>query len=106
MINDIQYLLGSNYVCLSFKLKCYSFRCKSRPKFNLRHADLNRMRELLDNIDWNHNLTPLFTIEAWEYFTMRYSDILHQFIPLTNQRNKINIYMSFDALFASKKSEE
>ena len=26
---------------------------------------------------------------------MHYSDILHQFIPLTNQRN---IYMSFDAL--------
>ena len=75
MMNDIQYLLGlgcSDHVCLSFKLKCYSLQrsCKPRPKYNLRHANFNRMRELLGNIDWHQYLNPLSTIEAWEYFPM------------------------------------
>ena len=56
MINDIQYLPGlgcSDHVCLSFKFMCYSLQrpCESRPRYNLRHADFNKMRELLNEID-------------------------------------------------------
>ena len=100
MMNDIQYLPGlgcSDHVCLSFKLKCYSSQrsCKPRPNCVMRIS--TGCLNYLAIFDWHQNLTPLSTIEAWEYFTM-FNDILHQCIPLTNQCKKKNIYMSSDAL--------
>ena len=56
------------------------------------------MRELLNEIDWHHNLTPLSILEAWEFFTAHFNDILHQCVPLIKQRKKKNIYMSSNAL--------
>jgi len=52
MIDEVHYLpgLGCNgQVCLSFKFMCYSLHVSSnnRPKYDLYHADFEKMRELL-----------------------------------------------------------
>ena len=87
MINEVQYLPGlgcSDHVCLSFKFKCYSLHIpgNNRPKYNLYHADFEKMRDLLSNIDWYGNLTSLSMHKAWEFFTIQFNDILGECIPL------------------------
>jgi len=102
MINEVHYLPGlgcSDHICLSFKFMCYSLHASSnnRPKYDLYHADFEKMRELLSNIDWYGNLTSLSIHRAWKFFTLHFNEILDQCIPLTKQRKKKNVYMSSDA---------
>jgi len=51
MISSINYFPGigsSDHVCLQFHLLCYSTHAKaSLPRYNLRQADFNKMRELI-----------------------------------------------------------
>ena len=102
MIDEIQYLPGlgcSDHVCLSFKFMCYAVQepGNNRPKYNLRHADFETMREILSHVDWHDSLTPLSIHEAWEFFTVHFNDTLGQCIPLTRQYKNKNIYMSSEA---------
>ena len=85
---------------LSFEFKCYSLHIpgNNRPKYNLYHADFEKMRDLLSNIDWYGNLTSLSIHKAWEFFTIQFNDILDKCIPLIKQRKKKNVYVSSDVL--------
>ena len=63
MINTIEYLPGigsRDHVCLQFNL-CYSTCTKATlPRYNLRQADVDKMKEyVLQEVYWNHVLTPL-----------------------------------------------
>ena len=96
MIDEIQYLPGlgcSDHVCLSFKFMCYAVQEPGNncPKYNLRHADFETMREILSHVDWHDSLTPLSIHEAWEFFTVHFNDTLGQCIPLTRQYKNKNI---------------
>ena len=66
---------------------CYAVQepGNNRPKYNLRHADFETMREILSHVDWHDSLTPLYIHEAWEFFTVHFNDTLDQCIPLTRQ---------------------
>ena len=63
MIDSIEYLPGigaSDHVWLQFNFICYSSPMPTdRPKYNLHQADFNKMRELLQPIDWNDLLGDL-----------------------------------------------
>ena len=63
MVDGIEYLpaIGSSdHVCLQFNLLCYSsYSQVSRPKYNLYQANFDTMRQLLQEIDWDDNLSPL-----------------------------------------------
>ena len=95
MVDSIEYLpaIGSSdHVRLRFNLLCYSsFSQVSRPKYNLYQANYT-MRQLLQEIDWDDNLSPLDIHSAWQCFATKFTNIINECIPLYLSRKKKNIY--------------
>ena len=64
MIDTIQFypgLANSDHVCLMFNLSCYTPVSDDtmQLRYNLRRADFEKLRCLLDAIDWNGELANL-----------------------------------------------
>ena len=72
MISDIQHLPGlglSDHVCLKFALTCYgTYIHDNKPRYNLHQADFDRMRTLLEAIDWDDTLSSLDHIKQLSDF--------------------------------------
>ena len=85
MICDIQHLHGlglSDHVCLKFALTCYgNYIHDNKPRYNLHQADFDRMRILLEAIDWDDTLSSLDIHQAWDVFAFHYESILKECIP-------------------------
>ena len=96
MVDGIEYLpaiSSSDHVYLQFNLLCYSsYSQVSRPKYNLYQADFNTMRQLLQDIDWDDNLSPLDIHSAWQYFATKFTIVINGCIPLYLSTKKKNIY--------------
>ena len=97
MINDIEYLpsIGSSdHVCLRFHLLCYSSYAQiCRPKYKLNQADFNKMRQLLQDVNWDDILNPLDIHSAWQLFANKFTDIINECIPECISRKK-NIFVT------------
>ena len=98
MINSVEYLPGigsSDHVCLRFSLLCYSnYTQVCRPKYNLNRADFDRMRQLLQDVNWEDTLNPLDIHSAWQFFASKFTDVVNRCIPLCINRKKKNIYVT------------
>ena len=108
MISDIQHLPGlglSDHVCLKFVLTCYGkYIHDNKPRYNLHQADFDRMRTLLEAIDWDDTLSSLDIHQAWDVFASHYESILKECIPChALKMKKKNIYMTREAFRIKKK---
>ena len=92
MINTINYLPGigsSDHVCLQFNLLCYSTCTKSTlPRYNLRQANFDKMRNLIEEVNWDEILSPLNIHSAWQLFAKTFTDILDDCVPQDVPRKK------------------
>ena len=99
MINTINYLpvIGcSDHVCLQFELLCYSTHTKaSLSRCNLHQADFDKMRNLIEEVNWKDILSPH---SAWKLFAKKFSDILDDCVPQGVPRRKSCIFMNQKAL--------
>lgn len=102
MINTINYLPGigsSDHVCLQFNLLCYSTCTKaSLPRYNLHQANFHKMRNLIEEVNWDEILSPLDIHSAWQIFVTKFTDFLDDCIPLDVPRRKLCIFMNQRAL--------
>ena len=108
MVSDIQYLPGlglSDHLCLKFELICYgNYMQDKKPKYNLRQADFDKMRTLIENINWEDALISSDIQQAWDVFASYYESFLKECIPChVSKLKKKNIYMTLEALRARKK---
>ena len=108
MISDIQHLPGlglSDHVCLKFALTCYGkYIHDNKPRYNLHQADFDRMRTLLEAIDWDDTLSSLDIHQAWDISASHYESILKECIPChALKMKKKNIYMTREAFRMKKK---
>jgi len=92
MINTIQYLPGigsSDHVCLRFDLLCYSTCNKAtQPRYNLRQANFDKLRDLIQEVNWDDTLSPLNIHCAWKLFATKFTDFVNECIPYNIPRMK------------------
>ena len=98
MINNIEYLPGigsSDYVCLCFNLLCYSDYNqvnKLKYRYNLHQANFDKMRQLLQDVDWEDILRPLDIHLAWQLFANKCTDIINNCILMfISKKGKISM---------------
>ena len=108
MISDIKHFAGlglSDHICLQFALTCYGkFIHDNKRRYNLHQADFDKMRTLLEAIDWDHILSSLDIYQAWDVFASHYESILKECIPYQVPRmKKKSIYMTREAFRMKKK---
>ena len=98
MISDLRYLPGlglSDHVCLQFMLECYCGNVQQlKPRYDTCHADFDKMRQLLGEIDWENILGPMDIHSAWKFFTTKFTEILNECIPFDFPRSKKNLFMT------------
>ena len=105
MIDTIQFypgLANSDHVCLMFNLSCYTLVSDDTMQFryNLRRADFEKLRCLLDAIDWNGELANLDINQQWSYFSNILTNCLNDSIPLCKPRACKNIYITHEAIYS------
>ena len=110
MVNGIEYLpaIGSSdHVCLRFNLLCYSsYSQVSRPKYNLYQANFDTMRELLQEINWDDNLSPLDIYSAWQFFATEFTIMINEYIPLYVFKKKKNIHPTHEVFYLRNKKHK
>ena len=107
MISNLQYLPGlgnSDHVCLSFDLNCYTTITDDTPRPNYNKADYKRIRQSLDQIDWEGELRDRNFSDAWNFFEEKLEAIMEECIPMSKPRSKRkNIYVTREAMKLKKK---
>ena len=102
MVNDVKYLPGlgsSDHICLQFELACYCDHVEPpRPRYNVYKADLDKMRSLLEAVNWEEFLNPLDIYSAWNLFVSKFSSILDECIPLDIPKPKKSLFLNTAAL--------
>ena len=103
MIDNILFypgLANSDHVCMTFNLSCYTLINDDdvQLKYNMRHADFNKLRHLLDTIDWNSELECLNVNQQWDHFPNTLTNCLNASIPLCKPHVWKNIYMTREAI--------
>ena len=103
MIDTIQFypgLANNDHVCLMFNLSCYTpvSNDTMQLRYNLCRADFEKLRCLLDAIDWNGELANLDVNQQWSYFSNILTNCLNDSIPLCKPRARKNIYITHEAI--------
>ena len=110
MVDGIEYLpaIGSSdHVCLRFNLLYYSsYSQVSRPKYNLYQANFDTVRQLLQEIDWDDNLSPLDIHSALQFFATKFTSMIKECIPLYLSRKKKNIYATHKVFYLRNKKHK
>ena len=109
MVSNLDYLPGlgsSDHICLSFKLNCYTTCSNETPQEKLcfHKGNYEKMRRILDNINWEDEIDELPFSQAWDYFTKQLEATVKECILKSKPRSKKrNMYMTCKAMRLKKK---
>ena len=108
MVSNLQHLPGlwrSDHSCLKFDLNCYTpetVEPQSRP--NMNRGDYVKANQLLEDTDWEGNMTETDFDTAFDFFSTTFENILDTCIPKTKPKhNSKSIFMTKEALRIRKK---
>jgi len=67
------------------------------PRFNMYKADINQLNSLLNSVEWDEALRDLDINSTWTYFSSKINSFLKEFIPMSVQKRKKNLYITCEA---------
>jgi len=110
MISDLSYtspLGNSDHVCIHFDLVCYTeLRQMSSVKYNVRAANLDLMKEILQNVDWDSSFSSLNVDNSWKCFKRIYQDAIDRCVPTYRPKIKKNLWTNSDSLQLQRRKDK
>ena len=93
MVNNIEYespLGKSDHCVITFTYECYAILNSKRKQRKLYDkADFEKIREEINNIDWEDQLGKYNNVEdMWKFFHSTIMEIEEKFIPTRSNRNR------------------
>jgi hypothetical protein len=72
----------SDHVTLLINLNCEPRHKKTTPRPNYAKADYNSMRQALNDIRWEYEMSSLSTNESWILFREHLDKVINKFVPV------------------------